>query len=189
MTTLTTCRLTIDGVHHSMGCNLAVVYRIGDNYGQLYALSVAGHAQYIQAATAALGDHSLCCAWPKLGVKRWEQEIMPATGGFECRKVKLAYDTWHLVAVSQEPKFLLHESDDALWQLLRSDKFTTPLLRSWVPELRKMLKERSWLKRLDFFGPCTPAYVGISDQQLDELVSQGLRFGRLKIPAAVEAAA
>lgn len=188
MTTFTHVQLTAAELRCTLPCNLAVVDRIA-NYGQLYALSVAGHAQHIQAVTAALGDRSLSCCWPSLGVNRWDTAVMPASSGFECRKVKMAYDTWHLVAVSQEPRFLLHESDDALWQLLRSDQFTTPLLQSWAPELRKMLKERSWLKRLDHFGPCQPAYLNAQDEQLDELVSQGLRQRRFTIPAAESEAA
>lgn len=178
------------GVLHS---NLAVVWRIGDSYGHLYALSIAGPSQSIQAVAAGLADHSLSLSWntrldnsfqKEETHQRWAKVVSPAASGFELRRAKLAYDTWHLVAVSKDHKFLLHDTEESLWRILRSDKFTTPLLKHWTPVIRQELYRQELLRKLDFFGNCTPAYLAATDVTLDKVVSEGLRRKRLLIQAA-----
>jgi hypothetical protein len=188
MTTTTPCHLANTEFRSSMACNLAVVYRIGQTHGELYALSVAGTAQEIQAVAAGLADASLELSWPDLGVDRWTKAVTPARGGFDCRKEKLEYDTWHLVAVSKSKSFFLHETDEALWQQLRSERFTTPILKHWTPAIRQQLHKRGLLTKLDHFGPCSPAYLLASSATLDDVVSHGIQHGLLRIEHAAAAA-
>lgn len=191
------CKIKGDGFSATLPTNLSVVNRVTDKYGHLYAISLAGHAQQVQAICSALTDWSMSFSWDmsqeptfnRIGIERWETPVHPAPGGFEVRKAKLAFDTWHLVAVSKSPLFFLHDTDEALWRVIRSDKFTTPLLRHWAPTIRKTLHEQGALKKCDFFGRQfdkhgPPAYLIATTETLDKVVSEGVKFGRLKIQKA-----
>jgi hypothetical protein len=35
---------------------------------------------------------------------------------------------------------LINDSDEARWQELKQERFTTPLLRGWLPHIRKELE-------------------------------------------------
>lgn len=185
--------ISMDKFSALMHSNLAVVWRIGENHGQLYALSIAGPSQAIQAVAAGLADRSLNVSFntrveggfnKEETHQRWAKYVSPAAGGFDIRKAKLAFDTWHMVAVSKDPKFLLHTTDEALWRILRSDKFTTPLLKHWTPALRQRLVQMELLRKLDFFGNCNPSYLFATDDSLDKVVSEGVRRKELLIQAA-----
>ena len=190
------CTIKSEGFNATLQSDLAVVNRM-DRWGQLYAISLAGHAQQVQAICAGLADSSMSFSWDVRktaldqnwnSVPKWETPCQAAAGGFEVRKVKLAYDTWHLVAVSRDPKFFLHETDEALWKILRSDKFTTPLLKAWTPTIREMLTTMGYLKCCEFFGQRfdkhgPPSHLLATDATLDKVVSEGIQHGRLRIAA------
>lgn len=196
------CHLKSDGLSVSVPCDMAAVYRLSDDHGTLYSISLAASSMEVQAISAALADGSLVMSWDVRDsllaeqpdeyrgaktVERWERDVRPAPGGFELRKAKLAYDTWHLVAVCKDQKFLLHETDEALWKVLRSDKYTTPMLRSWVPAIREALVHNKLLKGCDFFGrafdKAQPSYLLLNDTMLDKVVSEGVRKGQMRIAA------
>lgn len=101
--------------------------------------------------------------------------------GYHVHRAKLGYGLWHILLVSRRPGFLPVLSDDALWQHLRSDEFTTPLLREWVPWLRSELCRRGNLIR-PTQGGCETALVNADSELLDELVTHGLRTKRLWLP-------
>jgi hypothetical protein len=190
------CHLKSDGLSVTVPCDMAAVYRLTSDHGTLYSISLAASSMEVQAISAALADGSLVMSWDvsdsPLGdhgpaVTRWRGDVRPAPGGFELRKAKLAYDTWHLVAVCKDQKFLLHETDEALWKVLRSDKYTTPMLRSWVPAIREALVHNKLLKGCDFFGrafdKAQPSYLLLNDTMLDKVVSEGVRKGQMRIAA------
>ena len=184
----------------------------------VYALSVAGHERAISFLSAALskgeGGCSLtfdCCPalnpTPHGDVMKYDPGqqrsvkanetpfvLYPATGGFTCHRQHLASpdwrsDTWQLLAVSKDPKFLLDGGDEALWRALRGPQFTTPLLRAWVPEIRRALIERQFLKPCSGIG-WQSQMLSLTDAGLDQLVSAGIQAGRLTFtPQALEEAA
>jgi hypothetical protein len=43
-------------------------------------------------------------------------------------------------------------SEDAVWQILKRDPFTTPLLREWVPWLCREMRERGAVVELTQSG-------------------------------------
>ena len=53
----------------------------------------------------------------------------------------------HALFTCRQPGFLLNDSDDALWQELKQERFTTPLLRGWLPYVRKELEISNLLDR------------------------------------------
>jgi hypothetical protein len=157
----------------------------------IYALSVAGHERTIQALSAGLskgGRVSLVFErkeWlkvePTCGYQN-NYHRFPASGGFTLHKEHLGYDTWHLMAVSKEPRFLFDPCDESLWRVLHGDRFSTPLLRSWVPQLRKAMLDAGLLKRCGGLGWESYMLLATSES-LDRTVIAGLKTGALVIPS------
>jgi hypothetical protein len=75
---------------------------------------------------------------------------------------------------------LLAAGMEALGQALLDDPFTTPVLPEWVPHIRSALEEDDLLSALLGEG-CPSAYLTASSEDLDRLVSDGIKSGALKI--------
>jgi hypothetical protein len=98
---------------------------------------------------------------------------------------RLAFDWYHLIAVSKDDRLLPSLSEAGIWKILKSDKFTTPLLRPWVPKLIEKFKAKnprgeSHLDPLRCFQ-CEAALLQLNDTDLDKIVTAGIRSGELKI--------
>src|SRR5205823_2783110 len=101
--------------------------------------------------------------------------------GYDCFKVRLGYNTWHMLAVSRREGFMPVLSEVALYLALRQPTINTPFLRDWLPWLTTRLMEEKLLVILDGFQTQS-AMLLASNQPLDDLVSMGLRNGDISIP-------
>lgn len=112
----------------------------------------------------------------------WRYDYKPIRfdGGYTIYKTKLDYNQWHILAVAKGKGLLPAVSDEALWQELRSERYTTPVLRPWVPWLQEQMLEVEHLGRLDCFQ-CDAAWLDISHGELDDLVSEGIKHGALEV--------
>ena len=70
--------------------------------------------------------------------------------------------------------FLPNDSDDALWQELKKERFTTPILRGWLPYIRKELELKSLLVRCHTLD-CTCCILTATSADLDSIVELGLK--------------
>lgn len=207
MRELFTCTARGEEFSGELKGNMAVIAH-SEYSNDLYALSVAGHERTISACVAGLSKGgSIEFFWKGCqllmrtvserrsyyvgnGADHYRMEVhpdagglsvKPLPGGYTCHRQHLGYDTWHLLAVSRNPRLLIDGGDEALWRILRGDQFTTPLLRSWVPELRREMLEAGLLKDLVTVGLQSPAQlVLVEDLGLDALVEAGIRAGRLQ---------
>lgn len=102
--------------------------------------------------------------------------------GYHTFRHKLALGVWHLLAIAKAPSLVSHCSDEGLWHVLRQDRFTTPLLRSWIPAIRQELESREQLTRLESFQ-CEPAMLGADTATLDSVVSSLVMRGSLAFAA------
>lgn len=109
------------------------------------------------------------------GPRRAFRDSFPYTA----RCVKLGYKSWQCMLFSSRPGLLLSDDDETLWQELSGERFTTPLLRSWVPYIRGKLVEKSFLKKTTSFG-CSPALLELASSQLDSIVSAGVKYKKLE---------
>jgi hypothetical protein len=73
-----------------------------------------------------------------------------------------------------------NDSDDALWQELKQERFTTPLLRGWLPHARKELEFKSLLTRCHTLE-CTCCILTATSADLDSIVEFGLKNGVIAI--------
>jgi len=102
------------------------------------------------------------------------------TGDLSIKKLRLDRDHWHLVVMSLNTRFLPSNSDEALWQTLTSERYTTPMLRSWIPYLREDLERRGLLSALTCVG-CSSAILYAETKDIDDAVTRGLQTGAIKI--------
>ena len=100
--------------------------------------------------------------------------------GYRVYRTKLDYGLWHVLCLAKRQGFLAVMNDEALWQHLQSDQFTTPLLREWIPWLTRKMKELGVIVELNQSG-CQSGLVIAEDETLDELVSNGIKEGHLTI--------
>ena len=110
----------------------------------------------------------------------WSYRPQRHEAGYAVYRHRLDYDQWHMLAVAKHKGLLAALSDEALWQELRSERYTTPLLRSWVPWLREQMVEEQFLQKLHCFQ-CEAACVNVGHEELDDLVSVGIQNGYLRV--------
>lgn len=87
----------------------------------------------------------------------------------------------HALFIAKHPQLLPVMDETGLWSILRSEIHTTPLLRGWCPWLMTELRNRKLLV------PCVvyranAAILTATTEQLDDVVSCGLRAGHIEIP-------
>jgi len=104
-------------------------------------------------------------------------------GGYACQRHYLGYATWHYVLLSKRKGFLPSLHDESLWQELQTDRYTTPILREWMPELRKDLLQRGYLEKASCVG-CDCGVLTLPPEKLDEVVQDGLRTRSYLLEAA-----
>ena len=106
--------------------------------------------------------------------------VWPSTLGYQVDSYRLGYGSVHALFTCRQPGFLANGSDDALWQELKQERFTTPLLRSWLPHVRKELETKNLLipcATLD----CTCCVLTATSADLDSIIESGLKNGLISI--------
>jgi hypothetical protein len=148
--------------------------------GRVMVLSCHGPQQTLRGLAAVLTSDA------KIRLEHYDEDdcvtqLTKDGCGYRTYKHLLCPGLWQFLWVSKDPRLLV-AGKDALAQALMTDPFTTPLLPEWVPQIRTEMEERSLLSALcgDTDGP---AYLTASTEDLDEIVSDGLRNGKLCIAA------
>lgn len=145
----------------------------------LFAFSAVGPCVAIKALHAALKAKA-----PDLSIKipHFKQgSFTLPTGKTRLGVTHLSLDAWQLMYYSESDRFLFDTSEQTLWDLLRSEKFTTPVLRSWMKPLRRELMKNKQIKPCEHLLNCSAATTQIEDGTLDALVSQGIKAGVLEL--------
>lgn len=153
---------------------------IGFHDDQMLLLSVVGPETSVKALTAGLRssaqDQRRIEYTVHVGdINRTNLARCPA--GYRIYRTKMGYDLWHVLCLAQREGFMPVMTEQTVWQLLQNDKFTTPLLREWVPWLYKKMKERANVIPLTQHG-CQAGLLLTDNATLDELVSEGIKKRR-----------
>ena len=91
---------------------------------------------------------------------------------------KLAPGVVHMVALAKIPGLMPNTSDDHLWSELTGPRYTTPLLRSWIPWLKEAMAKDGRI----IVGEGFASSLGVlrtEPDELDALVCSGVREGHL----------
>jgi len=95
---------------------------------------------------------------------------------------KLAPGVIHLVALAKIPGIMPNMSDDHLWAELTGPRYTTPLLRSWIPWLKGVVVQGGGIVVTDGFAS-TVGVLRVGLDELDALVTLGVKEGHLQMVA------
>jgi hypothetical protein len=107
--------------------------------------------------------------------------LEPTEGGYNTWVHKLDYGQYHVLFITRQPGFMPVVNDEAIWRELNADRFTTPILKEWMPWIDKKLRGKGVLEDARSFN----AHCGILGAvvaDLDEIVSSGLKDGHISIP-------
>ena len=108
------------------------------------------------------------------------QEFDKDKDGYSVYKHRASLNHWHFLCISKRKGLLTCMDEGSVWREIRSERFTTPLLRSWSPFIVQQLRERELLEQLDGFG-CEVGMLTADSEDLDEIVTEGLKNRALVI--------
>lgn len=106
---------------------------------------------------------------------------------YEVRSFKLSYGLAHCVIWTEAPGFIRNLSPQSIWQELKSDNYTTPLLPHWLPYIEAQLRKIGYLEDAwNWRSKC--GILSLTTGQLDTIVTEGLSRGEIhvKAPLALE---
>ena len=107
-------------------------------------------------------------------------DVWPSLSGYRIDAHRLGFGSIHALFICRQQGFLPNDSDDALWQELKQERFTTPLLHGWLPYVRKELEIKSLLSRCHTLD-CTCCILTATSADLDSIVEFGLKNGLISI--------
>lgn len=107
--------------------------------------------------------------------------LNPSAEGYMVFQHKLGYGLAHAVFITKAPGFMMVVTPESLWQELNSTRFTTPILRQWIPYIERKLRECNRLEDAHVFN-CRCGILTAMTTKLDEIVIDGLSKGHITIP-------
>lgn len=188
---LGTLLMEAPAARHTLKC---VQFAYDDRHSTIVLASVAGPQTAVKSFAAALNENCklkinvdgfevIEADGSTETVGRWRDfERAPGQGKYKCTMHRLGYNYVHCMARLKDPRLTPSLTEEVLWSQLRSNRFTTPLLKEWVPWLMQAMLADGKLEKLPAFQ-CQPGLLTLDDPGLDELVSRGITEGHLKIAA------
>lgn len=139
---------------------------------------VVASVQSIRAFSAALQSNN-----SRARVEYQRNMLSRDPDGYRAYYHPLMMRTYESVVVSKRRGLLPTVSDNGLWLELKSERYTTPLLRDWVPFIRERLVKEKLLESLRCDGewPTKPGLLTATTEDLDDIVKSGLACGHIKI--------
>jgi hypothetical protein len=116
------------------------------------------------------------------GSPRTPGRIFPTPDGYVEHKHKLGFAQAHAMFFTKLPGYMKIVTPESLWQELTTDRFTTPILREWMPYIEKELRRRGLLEDAWTYR-CQCGVLSATTSQIDEIVSEGIRWGAIHIRA------
>jgi len=153
--------------------------RHGQDYPGLLVLSATGPDTSVKSVRATLYQPDVEAEFvlesettARMLKARLASDGKPVT--YTAAVTKLAPGVIHLVALAKIPGLMPDMSDDHLWAELTGPRYTTPLLRAWIPWLKSAMSDGGGIVVANGFA-ATVGVLKTEPEALDELVSQGVR--------------
>ena len=161
------------------------------NRGELLMVSLIAETQRVKQIRAILGGGAkaeIQAAGIKTrrpGDEPWQARppgrLFPTPDGYQCHTHKLGFGLAHALFVTRMPGFMKVVTSESLWQELNGKRFTTPILKGWVPYIEERLRADLHLEEAYVFQ-CLCGVLAATSKTLDAIVSQGLHERRIRIP-------
>jgi hypothetical protein len=101
--------------------------------------------------------------------------------GYQTYTHKFGFGLMHALFLTRMPGFMRVVTPESLWQELKKERFTTPLIREWMPYVEEKLREEELLEDAHVFN-CHCGVLSALTQQLDAIVCGGIQTRRIFIP-------
>ena len=111
---------------------------IGLNDNEILLLSIIGPETSVKALTAGLRASGKAQQRIDYAVEVGDvncANLVKSPDGYRLQRTKLDYGLWHVLCISRRDGFMPVLTEETVWQELQSERFTTPLLREWMPWL------------------------------------------------------
>jgi hypothetical protein len=160
--------------------------KVAVHQDKLVFISLVAASQDIKAIRAALAAGLAAPMWlknvtlSKDGESKVPEAVSPSPGGYRIDAHRLGFGSIHALFTCRQQGFLSNDSDDALWQELKQERFTTPMLRGWLPYIRKELELKSLLSRC-YTLDCTCCVLTATTAALDSIVESGIKNRSISI--------
>lgn len=102
-------------------------------------------------------------------------------GGYNTWTSRLPYGLAHALFMSRAAGFMTLVNPETLWQELNEPRFTTPVLREWMPYIEKRLRESEKLE-LCLSHRCACGILSATTSDLDAIVEDGLQSRTITVP-------
>lgn len=107
--------------------------------------------------------------------------LYPTPDDYQVDTHKLGYGLAHALFLTRMPGFMKVVTEESLWQELNNVRFTTPILRGWMPYIEGQLREDDLLEDAHVYR-CKCGVLSATTKRLDEIVARGLANGSITIP-------
>lgn len=151
--------------------------------GELLLISLVADTQRVKQIRAILGGGARAVASATgVRVNRPGQEdchahapgrLTLSTDGYQGFHHKLGYGLAHALFVTRAPGFMKVVTPESLWRELHATRFTTPILREWVPYIDQQLRAEERLEDAHAFR-CRCGILTATTATLDQVVAAGL---------------
>lgn len=158
--------------------NLMFLSAVG--YAQMAKALRAGLASNLKDPMKLLGAGGSQATLFANGRSRGVHGATCYAGGYHAANYRLNRDQVHITFVAKSRGLLMNDSDEALWQELKHERFETPLLRSWVPYIKQQLLAIESLHPCWCYD-CELWELSTNTKTLDDIVVAGVTAGELKI--------
>jgi hypothetical protein len=116
----------------------------------------------------------------KNGEEYVPNQVWSSQLGYRIDTHRLGFGSLHVLLTCRQSGFLINDNEEALWQELKQERFTTPLLRGWRPHIRKELELNNLLSRCHTLD-CTCSVLTATSADLDTIAESGLKNGLISI--------
>ena len=153
---------------------------------KLVFISLVAFSQDIKAIRAVLAASLASPMWlknvklSKDGESKVPESVWPSSSGYRIDAHRLGFGSIHALFTCRRQGFLPNDSDDALWQELKQERFTTPMLKGWLLYVREELELKSLLTRCHTLD-CTCCFLAATSADLDSIVEFGLKNSLISI--------
>lgn len=159
---------------------------------QIYLASVIGPATAVKAFCAVMAldggrNETTFYVEQVPGISQYAPCVKhKGQGRYKFYRRHLGFNTYHAIAVSKEASFLPNAGSRAVWNALSGPDYTTPVLPGWMPYITDVMKDTGLIRDLLCFQ-CKCGLMTATTDDLDTIVSGGLREGKISIPIRKEA--
>jgi hypothetical protein len=152
---------------------------------QIKAVRAILHAKRGKVSIRCTG---ITCQYPSktndLAYRRFADPLLEACEkGYNLWVHKMDYGKMHATVISKDKNLIMYVSPESVWSRLQdSELYETPMIREWMPYITQQLIRHQYLRECRCYRTNSAILDIKKVEQLDEIVTDGLKSGKIMIP-------